>query len=121
MFPLPTISTFYGVDAGNKIIRTNVVMGTLAGLNHPDGMAGYLYKHGIRLFDYPRFAEPFRDETRANAEKLAKDNGIEIEFVGSKSAFRKEDHIRAILNERGDHLGLVHILSAMEPCGSYEP
>jgi hypothetical protein len=98
-----------------------VVMGTMTGLNHPDGMAAYLYTHGIRLFDYPRFAEPFRDEIRANAEKLAKDHGVEIEFQRSKSAFRKEDHIHEIIAKRGDHPGLVHILSAMEPCGSYEP
>jgi len=98
-----------------------VIMGTMTGLNYPEGMAAYLYSHGIRLFDYPRFAEPLRDELRANAETLARDNGLEIEFLRSKGAFRKEDHIRQIIDKRGDHPGLVHILSAMEPCGSYEP
>ena len=98
-----------------------VIMGTLTGLNFPDGMSRYLFTHNIRIFDYPKFAEPLRDELRANAEKLAQENGFEIEFIRSKGSFRKEDRIRAILAERGEQPGLVHILSAMEPCGSYEP
>src|SRR6516225_9714997 len=98
-----------------------VIMGTLAGLNYPDGMSRYLFTHNIRIFDYPKFAEPFRDELRANAERLAQENGFAIEFIRSKGAFRKEDRIHAILAERGEHPGLVHIFSAMEQCGSYEP
>src|SRR5205807_10560238 len=32
-----------------------------------------------------------------------------------------ESHIQAIVEQRGDHPGLVHILSAMESCASFEP
>jgi len=35
--------------------------------------------------------------------------------------FRKEDRIAEILEERGDHPGLVHIFSAMETCSTFEP
>jgi hypothetical protein len=41
----------------------------------------YLSARHIRIVDYPRFAEPFRDELRANAERLAAYNGLKIEFV----------------------------------------
>lgn len=98
-----------------------VIMGTLPGVCYADGMASYLRAHGIRLFDLPRFAEPLRDEIRQNAEHLAQEAGLEIEFIRSAKSFRKEDRIRAILAERGDHPGLVHIFSAMEPCTSFEP
>jgi hypothetical protein len=98
-----------------------VIMGTLPGLCYPDGMASYLRAQGIRLFDLPRFAEPLRDEIRQNAEHLAQEAGLEIEFIRSAKSFRKEDRIRQILQERGDHPGLVHIFSAMEPCTSFEP
>jgi hypothetical protein len=33
---------------------------------------------GTRLFDDPRFAEPFRDEIRENADWLAREHGLEI-------------------------------------------
>jgi hypothetical protein len=34
---------------------------------------------------------------------------------------RKEDLVAAVLKDRGDHPGLVHVLSAMEACDAYEP
>ena len=64
----------------------------------------------------PRFAEPLREEIRANAEQLARAHGLEIEFIRSVGAFRKEDRIQAVLAARGTQPGLVHIFSAMEPC-----
>jgi hypothetical protein len=43
-------------------------------------MTSYLYAHQIRIFDYPRFAEPLRDAIRANAERLAQENGYPAEI-----------------------------------------
>jgi DNA-binding MarR family transcriptional regulator len=97
-----------------------VIRGTLPGLCYAGGMTSYLNAQHVRIFDYPRFAQPLRDEVRANAEKLAAKAGIEIEFV-PKSSSRKEARIKQVLQERGDHPGLVHILSAMEACPSYRP
>lgn len=97
-----------------------VITGTLPGLCYAEGMTGYLYAHKIRIFDYPRFAEPFRDELRENAEQLAGENGLEVEFVRNHET-RKEALIKKILQERGDRPGLVHILSAMEGCPTYQP
>ena len=98
-----------------------VITGTLVGVCFAEGMANYLRGHGVRLFDYPRFAEPLREEVRENAERIARENGLEIEFIRSVGAFRKEDRIRVILGQRGDHPGLVHIFSAMEPCAAFTP
>ena len=53
----------------------------------------------MRIFDYPKFAEPFRNQLRENAETLAKKNGIEIEFVRKRDV-RKV--VKAILTKRGD-------------------
>jgi hypothetical protein len=83
-------------------------------------MTSYLYSKGVKIFDYPKFAEPFKEEIRANAEQTAKDNGKEIEFV-AKTHIRKEDLVKKVLDKRGTGCGLVHIISAMEACGSYKP
>ncbi len=98
-----------------------VITGTLPGVCFAEGMAKYLRLHSVRLFDYPRFAEALRDKIRENAEQIARESGLEIEFIRSVRAFRKEDRIRAILDQRGDHPGLVHIFSAMEPCPAFTP
>ena len=97
-----------------------IVHGTLPGFGHSAGMTSYLRAHGIRIFDYTKFAEPLRDQIRSNAERLAQDNGIKIEFL-RKSNVRKETFVEKILAERGHEPGLVCILSAMEACQSYKP
>jgi hypothetical protein len=98
-----------------------VITGTLTDICHARAMGGYLSYHRIRLFDFPRWAEPLRDELRKNAERLAAEAGVQIEFIRKLKAFRKEDRIKAILAERGEHPGLVHIFSAMESCSSFQP
>ena len=98
-----------------------VITGTLPDICHPKAMAGYLSYRGIRLFDYARWAEALRDEVRANAERLATEAGLEIEFIRKFKAFRKEGRVQTILAERGYHPGLVHIFSATETCSSYRP
>jgi hypothetical protein len=98
-----------------------VIMGTLPGVCYAEGMAAWLRSHGLRLFDYPRIAEPWREEIRQNAERLASEHGLTIEYLRSVHALRKEDRIRAILTQRGEQPGLVHIFSAMEPCAAFTP
>ncbi len=97
-----------------------VITGTLPDICYADAMSSYLRSKGIRIFDYTQLVEPLRDEIRLRAEELAQKNGLEIEFIRKKD-FRKEDRIKKIIAKRGDHPGLVHIFSAMEPCPSFKP
>lgn len=96
------------------------VSGNLTTLCYAQGMTGYLYSQGIKIFDYPKFAEPFRNQIRENAEKIAKDNNIEIEFVPNTDT-RKESIIAKKIEQRGNQPGMVHVLSAMETCPTYKP
>jgi hypothetical protein len=98
----------------------SVITGTLPVLSNSRSMTSYLYDNNVRIFDYPRFAEPYRNQLRENAEKLAKENGIEIEFIRNANT-RKEDIISKNLEQRGSHPGLVHIISTMEVCPTYKP
>jgi len=98
-----------------------VMTGTLTDICHPTAMSAWLVLHGIRIFDYAKkFAEPLRDEIRKNAEAVARAAGLEIEHVRKKS-FRKEARIKEVLAARGEHPGLVHVLSAMEGCTAFKP
>lgn len=97
-----------------------VITGTLPQACYAAGMTSFLNAHGVRIFDYPRFAEPLRDRIRARAQALASTAAIEIEYV-AKAHIRKEELVAKVLAQRGDHPGLVHIISAMEACDSYKP
>ena len=97
-----------------------LIFGTLPKICYAEGMTSYLYAKQVRIFDYPKFAEPFRDRLRENAEQLAAANGIKIQFLRKRNA-RKEDLVKEALAKRGEHPGLICILSAMEPCSTYQP
>jgi predicted transcriptional regulator len=83
-------------------------------------MTKYMYQNEVRIFDYPKFAEPFKETIRSNAERIAKEHGIEIEFI-RKTGIRKESIISEKVAKRGSHPGIVHIISVMEACNTYKP
>jgi hypothetical protein len=83
-------------------------------------MTRFLYSAGIKIFDYPAFAQTLRDRVRDAAASLAARTGMTIEHI-AKSHIRKEAVVQHVLEQRGDHPGLVHIISAMEACDAYRP
>lgn len=118
LLPEKYADDLYGVlNCYDRIIITGNVQQWCYG----QAMTSYLYQQDIRIFDYTKFAEPLRDDIRANAERIAREAGLEIEFVRKSKHFRKEKRIKKILKERGTHPGLVHIFSAMESCSAYIP
>jgi hypothetical protein len=56
---------------------------------------------------------------RERAASLAAQAGITIEHI-AKSHIRKEAVAAGVLKRRGEHPGLVHVISAMEACGAYQ-
>src|SRR6202050_4341463 len=48
-----------------------VVQGTVPAWGYASGRTDYFYKHQMRIFDYPKWAEPLRDCLRANTERIA--------------------------------------------------
>ena len=57
---------------------------------------------------------------RWRAGELAAAAGHTIEHIAN-SHIRKEEVVAKVLAERGDHPGLVHVISAMEACPTYKP
>ena len=98
-----------------------IISGTLPNICHASAMACYLNAIGIKLFELTTWANKLRDELRNNAERIAKEAGVAIEFIRSKDAFRKETRIKEIVGQRGNRSGLIHIFSAMERCTAYYP
>ncbi len=97
-----------------------VITGSLVDAGHAQAMTHFLYAHDIPVFEYPNWANQYREELRLNAEEVARANHLEIEFIQRRD-FRKEDRIHTLIQQRGGHPGLVHIFSAMEPCNAFRP
>ena len=97
-----------------------VITGTVPVICYAEGMTRFLHANGIRIFDYPQFAQTLRDRVRDRAAALALEAGLTIEHI-AKSHISKEEVVARVLAQRGEHPGLVHIISAMEACDSYRP
>jgi len=97
-----------------------IITGTLPGACYAGGMTSFLNSRGIRIFDYPQFALPLRERIRANAQALAAQHGAVIQYI-AKAHVRKEDVVAKVLTTRGDAPGLVHVISVMETCATYQP
>jgi len=97
-----------------------ILSGTIPEISYGQGITKYMYQNEVRIFDYPKFAEPFKEKIRLNAERIAKEHGIEIEFI-RKTGIRKESIISKKVAKRGSHPGIVHIISVMEACNTYKP
>lgn len=98
-----------------------ILQGTLPDICHPDAITAFFHARGIRIFDFKPWAAPMREEIKDTIETLAAANGLEIQFIRKQKDFRKDQRIREILAQRGDHPGIVHIFSAMESCTTFQP
>ncbi len=77
-----------------------VITGTLPVLSNAGHLAAYMFQNNIRIFDYAKFGEPYRDKLKENAQSLAAGAGLEIEYIRN-SGVRKEAVIESILKKRG--------------------
>src|SRR5271166_4224260 len=73
-----------------------VITGTVPVICYAEGMTRFLYAKGIRIFDYPHFAQTLRDVVRDRAALLAAEAGVSIEHI-AKSHIRKEDVVARVL------------------------
>jgi len=62
-----------------------IFTGTIPQICYAQGMTSYLYSNNIRIFGYPKFAEPFKNKLRDNTEKLARENDIDNRVRGKNT------------------------------------
>jgi hypothetical protein len=98
-----------------------IINGTAGTWGYSGGMTAFFNAQGYRIFDFAKVFIPTTESIKANAELLAQENGLEIEYIRKLKAFRKDDKIAEIILKRGEHPGLVHIFSALELNSTYSP
>jgi len=75
-------------------VLISVTAGTFG---YPEGMSMFFNTHGYRMFDFAKVFTPVTEQIKENAERLAKENGLEIQYIRNTRAFRKEDRIADIV------------------------
>lgn len=82
-----------------------ILRGTIPEISYSQGMTKSRYEKEVKIFDYPKFAEPFKEAIRSNDERIAKEHDVEIEFI-RKSGVSKESITSEKIEKRGDHPAL---------------
>ena len=85
-----------------------MITGTLVEFGHAEAATRHLKRCNIRIFDFAEFAKSQRDAIRSNAERLAKEAGIELargEF--NISGFRGRDLRRHLPGYAGSQMSRV--------------
>ena len=98
-----------------------IINGTAGRFGYADGMTSFFYEMGYRIFDFAKIFTPTTESIKDNAQRIAAENGVEIEYIRKTGAFRKDDRIAEIIEQRGPGEGLVHIFSALELSNTYKP
>jgi len=98
-----------------------IIPGYIPRWSYVESMTSYLNASSIRIFDFSAFSQPLTKQIRTNAQRIADENGIEIEFIREIQAFRKDDRIQEIIQKTGKTERLIHIFSAMKRCNTYKP
>jgi hypothetical protein len=96
-----------------------VFRGTLRMLAHRGGMASYLYAVRVLFKDFAAHAEAMTHRLRQASEALARRTNRPVRYLES-SRTDKEAKAREIARADGIAQGLICILTALEPCMSYE-
>ena len=96
-----------------------VLRGTLRALAVKSGMMSYLWNVGVKLKDCGKlFLEKSTQLKEASCEQ-AKRQGRPVVYLPSAKA-NKEEKAQQIAQKDGVSQGLICILTAVEPCQSYE-
>ena len=94
------------------------LQGTLRGLYYQPVMERYVRRAGVMWIGFKEFASTLTGRVRQEAEKLAQAEKRPMVYVAS-SRTDKEKLVSEIQERDGVKLGLIAILSCVEPCHTW--
>jgi len=93
--------------------------GTMRVLANARGMMNFLWDRQVKLKEFAEWSKDATEQVVAASTRVAEGAGRPVVYVNDASA-RKEDLARAIAERDRVETGLVCVLTAVEPCWSYE-
>ena len=93
--------------------------GTIRLLASVSGLMSYLWSARVLLKDFGEWSAALTAQVRAASERVMRDAGRPLQYLNDPSA-SKEDLARSIAERDGVGQGPVCLLSAVEPCWSFE-
>jgi len=98
-----------------------LIQGNLRHIGNSYEITKYFRWRKMMFKGFQEWAKPYSESIRADVKAVADAAGVEIQVIRKSRSVRKEDLIEGVLKTRGRHPGIVHILSTMEACMTYQP
>ncbi len=102
-----------------KAFDREIFSGSLIPLTYVDGLKRFLRANSILLKDFKNYAMSLSEELKSKAKNLAESNNAPYIYFND-SKHRNEKEVKQIINQRGEHPGLVAIITKLEIDNSYE-
>jgi hypothetical protein len=96
-----------------------VFRGWLGRFLHEGGMSSFLADQGVLLKDFELMAKVLTDDLRGEADRQAAKLDDKVHYLVSPNQ-SKEHLARELLNKRGGRTGPIGVLSALEPCFTWQ-
>jgi hypothetical protein len=103
----------------NSYIDRFIITGFLGPISYANGLMGYLSRHNILLKDFKAYSKELAQLLKENAKLVAELEGAHYEYLDSPK-IRKEAKVKQIIEQRGDHPGLVAVITTLEVDNSYD-
>ena len=103
----------------NSCFDRVVVSGSIIPLSYIDGLSRFLSTHKILLKEFLPHAGYLAELLKADAKSLAEENNAAYIYLNDAKT-RKEAVVKSLIQERGEHPGLVAVLAALEVCPSFD-
>ena len=81
-------------------VNINATAGTFG---YADGMTQFFYANKFRIFSFNDIFDPVTKNIIDNAEKIAAESNLKIDYLQQPKSFRKDDRIAGIIKHRGIH------------------
>jgi hypothetical protein len=101
-----------------------IFKGHLCGLFVPGSFARFMWAQGFPLKDFKRYVQQVTQQVKARAQQVAQEAGRPFLYLATNRTrargSSKEELARAIAERDQVTAGLICVLSAVEPCTSFE-
>jgi len=87
--------------------------GSIIQLTYPKGLERHLRANHILLKDFKEYAISLAKELKQNAQKLAEENNAKFIYL-KDSKQSNEEIVKELIKQRGDHPGLVAVITNLE-------
>lgn len=107
------------ISGMNSSFDREIISGSLIPISYTEGVMKYLSSNRILLKDFTKYAEELAKKIKDGAIAIAQKEEVQYQYLNN-SKIRKDELVKSIIETRGNHPGLVVVLSSLEIENSFD-